>query len=336
MTVAQDARAVLLPILDSFELTAEVRDYYDGGGVSCVLASSAEEYNARRISDSRRATEHWWDVRSFTASLSGRAGRPLIFAADAEPTGVQRLEHLLPPLPPRDEALRLEADELCEVYERYARAARWLGINLFLAPVADEITGRNEWLQGRTLSHDQDTVERVTGAFVRGATAAGMATTVKHFPGFSDLEAHPVTHDVTLKTELAELERQGRPFRSLIERGAPAVMVGPAMVEAYDPVQPAGTSSVLVDLLRNDYGFAGLIVSDDLDALSTLKGRSLEDTVIASVRAGVELLLIPGGSHIAASAVALEAAASEDEDLANRLAAAATHVRDIAERWPSR
>lgn len=333
MSTRHDANTVLLPIVDTLTISPHLDGYLRNGGVSVLLASSGEEYNARRISDDRRRYEHWADIRRFIEAVSTIADRDLLFAADAEPTGVQRFEHLLPPLPARNEALNSTAEELTETYSDYATAARKLGVNLFLAPVADEITGKNEWLEGRTLSHDHTLTEKVTVSFVRAASSHGVATTAKHFPGFSDLESHPVANDVVLKTERRELERQGRPFRALIEAGVPAVMVGPTTVTAYDPDQPASTSSVIIELLRSSYGFPGLIVSDDLDAASTLRGRALETVAIESIRAGVELLLIPGEETITSVATALHDEAHCDAEFAASLSAAAARVRDFARVW---
>jgi beta-N-acetylhexosaminidase len=108
-------------------------------------------------------------------------------------------------------------------------------------------------------------------------------------------------------------------------------MLGPAVVEALDPSEPAATSRTTVDLLRRSLAFNGLIISDDLDAPSTTHGRSLVDTVFASIEAGAELLLLPGGDEVVALAEAIAARSGEDQVFGQAVARAAQHVRKTAE-----
>jgi beta-N-acetylhexosaminidase len=127
------------------------------------------------------------------------------------------------------------------------------------------------------------------------------------------------------------VERNLMPFQRLVDAGVSAVMVGPVTVEAIDPGNPAASSRVLVDLLRQGLGFDGLIISDDLDAISTMKGRSLGQVAVSAVAAGVELLLIPGGTAVRETAEALTAAVEDGQLTAAALAAAATKVRALAD-----
>ncbi|KUP26698.1 hypothetical protein IX41_10655 [Kocuria rhizophila] len=121
------------------------------------------------------------------------------------------------------------------------------------------------------------------------------------------------------------------PFRAVLAAGAAAAMLGPAPVAQLDP-QPASTSRAVVQLLREDLGFTGLVVSDDLDAPATTMGRSVPDTALAAVDAGVDLLLLGGGDGVAEVAHALHARADADPRFARRLHDAAQRVRATADR----
>jgi beta-N-acetylhexosaminidase len=329
--VSQDARAVLLPISRSLTVEPWLQDLLRAGGRSVLMASSPEEYAARRISDPRRAAESAEDIRGFTAAVSAASPEPVLVAVDAEPTGVQRLEHLLPSLPDRNSTGQMPEEALERAFFDYARAARDLGVTLFLGPVADHITGTNLWLNGRTLADDLESIARIAVLYCKTVQAAGIATTAKHFPGHSDLVANPVHEDVTLQLGRDHVERNLMPFQRLVDAGVSAVMVGPVTVEAIDPGNPAASSRVLVDLLRQGLGFDGLIISDDLDAISTMKGRSLGQVAVSAVAAGVELLLIPGGTAVRETAEALTAAVEDGQLTAAALAAAATKVRALAD-----
>jgi beta-N-acetylhexosaminidase len=107
-------------------------------------------------------------------------------------------------------------------------------------------------------------------------------------------------------------------------------MVGPAVVEDVDRVQPASTSQVTVETLRHTVGFSGVVVSDDLDAPATLNGRSLTTTMIDSLRAGADLLLVAGGDHLHESIETVFQTARNDDDFAIRVRAAAGRVRGMA------
>jgi beta-N-acetylhexosaminidase len=262
--------------------------------------------------------------------LRDLAGEPVFVAVDAEPTGVQRLEHLLPSIPRRDEIAAFSDELLYESYVSYATAALDLGVNLFLGPVVDQITGKNEWLQGRIAGDTLDEITRIALAYVRAVQSVGVTATAKHFPGHPHLDRHPVVHDVTLQIARDEVELNLRPFRTLIDANVGAVMIGPVAVDALDADNPAALSPTVIQLLRRELGFEGLIISDDLDAVSTLQGRSLGDAAVASIAAGVELLLIPGDDAVMEISHALARAVEAGALSADVLAVAANKVRSLA------
>ena len=334
MTVRQDSRAVLLPSCDSLAVTPWLHDYLSQGGRTVLMSSTGAEYDARRISDERRARETPEQIREFSAAVASSAGAPVLVAVDAEPTGVQRLEHLLPPLPDRRDLPAISDAGLDSAFSRYAMAARDLGVGLFLSPVVDEIRGQNPWLQGRIMADDLESIARVAEVYVAAVQRSGITATAKHFPGHSDLSHHPVHIDTTLRIPRDEVERNLLPFRRLVGAGVGAVMVGPVVAEAIDAENPAACSPAVVNMLRNDVGFSGLIISDDLDAVSTMKGRSLGDVCVASLTAGVELLLIPGDDAVDECAEAIEAAAGSGRLSPSSLHTAASRVRALAALAP--
>jgi beta-N-acetylhexosaminidase len=331
-TLAAAARTVLLPIHDSLELSPWLADYLQHGGRTVLIASSAAEYAARRISDERRAQETPELIRRFTSTATDLANRPVLFAVDAEPTGVQRLEHLLPVLPSRAELPNVTTADLRQLFRSYADEARRLGIGMFLGPVVDEIRGANSWLDGRILADDLETISAIAELYVAEAQQAGIIVTAKHFPGHSHLDAHPADNLVALEISYDEVQRNLDPFRRLIAAGVDAVMVGPVVVDAIDPERPAANSARVIGMLRDELEFRGLVVSDDLDALSTMRTDALDEIAVRSVEAGVELLLIPGGDAVVEVAGALERAVTTGRLPASTLHGAAEKVQALAER----
>ena len=102
------------------------------------------------------------------------------------------------------------------------------------------------------------------------------------------------------------------------------------MFPAIDPDQSASTSAKVIALLRDTLGFDGLIISDDLDAVSILRGNTLTDTAVASLAAGAHLLLVSSESGLDAIAEAIVSAVAEGTLERQVLLAASSKVRAVA------
>lgn len=325
----EDARAILLPAFDTLDIIDVMVPFLEKGGCSVLIGETRAEYVARRMSAERLASETPDSFQAAVARL--KAVTPgLIVAVDQELGGIQRLQGLVPPLPSLDEAHALDDAALAERCRATAAAARALGVSMFLAPIADVIDGQNAWLHGRTMGSYPQAVARVAAAFVKGVQSAGITAVTKHFPGFNDLEGDPALIDVSLRTSRDRLLHNALPFTAAIEAGTRAIMTGPAPVAALDGQNAASTSPAVMAMLRNDFGFKGLIVSDDLDAPATMRGRSLLETAIASLGAGADLLLVGGGPHLDALCDGIADAARSGRLAPDRLAQAAARVRQVA------
>lgn len=326
----QDAHAVLLPAFAGLELDDVVLSHLDNGGVSILVGENREEYVARAMSDERRANEtaSQFDGR---AKLARRhSGGSVIVAIDQELGGIQRLHRLAPALPDLNAARGLSADEIMKRSAEVAKAARDLGVNLFLAPIIDVVTGTNPWLERRNLGVDAAEVSRIACAFVRGVQSAGVAASAKHFPGHPVTELDPALHEAVVKATLDELQPTIGVFRDVIGAGVSAVMAGPALVPAIDAIEPSSTSRHTLSFLRGELAFEGLIISDDLDAPGILRGRTIEATAVATLVAGADLLLVSSQSGLDAIVRNIVDAVNNGILTRERLAEAADRVRSLA------
>lgn len=329
--ILRDAYAVLLPAIADLRLTDDLNLYFQGGGRSLLLGESRGEYVARRMSSTRMNEETGEHFRSLVAEIAGLAGPPLI-AADHEPAGIQRLHHLVPKLPGLDDLLTMNEAEIEICSKSVALGALSLGVNMFLSPIVDVVTGRNVWLDGRTLGKNPERVARIACAFIRGAESAGVATTPKHFPGHHDITLDPAIEMGVVPGGKRELETGLAVFKDVLAVQPSACMIGPALVPAVDPDEPSSTSATTVRLLRDAFDFKGMIVSDDLDGKAILAGRTIEQTAVASMRSGADLLLVAAGPQIHSIAKTLESTAQADDHFMKRLAASASVVRRVADR----
>jgi len=332
-TIVEDVHAVLLPAIADLELTDALKQFLDRGGRSILLGETRDEYVARRMASERSQAETRDQFMEVAEQVRHRVG-PALIAVDQEPAGIQRLHSLVPPLPHLAELQQMSDTAIETSCRATAAAARGMGVTMFLAPILDVITGRNPWLAGRTLGTNHREVARIAAAAVRGFQAGGVIAVAKHFPGHSDIDGDPAIAEATVSLSMAQLEPGLAIFRSVIAAGVGAVMLGPALVPAVDPKEPSPTSRATAQLLRERLGFRGLVVSDDLEAKATLRGRSLVDTAIASLKAGADLLLVAAGDHLDALCGAIGQAVADGRLGRERLSAAADRVRAAARDVP--
>jgi beta-N-acetylhexosaminidase len=207
-----------------------------------------------------------------------------------------------------------DVDLTRRVGEAIGLELRALGINLNYAPVAD-VASRpyNPSLGIRSFGEEPGEVARMTAAMVSGLQQAGVAATLKHFPGKGEATVDPHYELPVLDLDLERLERvEFAPFRAGIEAGARLVMVGHYGLPAVtgDRALPATASpEVLQGLIRGSLGFAGVIVTDALD-MGAFGGLAPE----TPLRAGADLLLF-GPAQAGASVTAMGDPSGRVDDL---------------------
>jgi beta-N-acetylhexosaminidase len=330
-SIAENARAVLLPAFDGTHLSDATLRFLDQGGVSILLGESRQEYVARRMSEARRHSETPETFRAVTAQARARSGGLLAFV-DQEMGGICRLHDLVPDLPDAADLPRATADEIEDIAFRIAQMAAAMGVSGFLAPVVDVLIGQNDWLRGRTWSTDPALVGQLSAAYVRGVQRAGVAATVKHFPGFGATTADPaIVADAVNPLSLSEVEAAYPAFQAPIEAGAAFVMVGPAIVTALDPDRAALRSGKIISILRQRLAFKGIVMADDLDAKATMRGDSVTRVAVDALNAGCDFLLLADiGTQLDDVAEAICTAVDRGEVSPQALATSADKLRALA------
>lgn len=255
------------------------------------------------------------------------AGRDVVVAMDQEIAGINRLHDIVGTRPSRDAFPAMSTDEITRTAASVGAEMVALGVTMNFAPVLDVMTGPNGWLDGRAFGPDVDEVVRVGTAFVRGMVKSGVIVTAKHFPGHRGATHDPAVTVGVVEPNADGLETDLLPFRSVIDAGVPAIMLGPTIVTAVDPDQPSSRSAKCVSLLRGALAFTGLVVTDDLNSRSNARGDSVAVAAVDALRAGADLLLVTGqvGSDgdLDAVAEAIVAAVRSGDVPVERLAAAA-------------
>src|SRR6202158_1379704 len=225
---------------------------------------------------------------------------PLLIAADFE-RGVTMRLHGTTDFP---HAMAFGAAgklEYAEVFGRItAQEARAIGVHWNFFPDADVNSNpANPIINTRSFGEDPQQVGDLVTAYIRGARANGMMTTVKHFPGHGDTatDSHLSVAQVTgNRARLDSVELA--PFRKAIAAGVDSVMVAHVTVPALeaDPNHVATTSPAIVTgLLKKQLGFKGIVVTDALDmaGLTRLFSAHSGRPAVDAFKAGNDLLLIP-------------------------------------------
>lgn len=194
-------------------------------------------------------------------------------------------------------AARNNLEQAEAIYAKMAQGIAEQGFSINFGPVADLNTNPDNQIiarYGRAFSADPDVVSAYDAAFIRAHHAAGLLTALKHFPGHgsSTADSHEGFVDITQTWDPSELE----PYRRLIaEDRVDMVMVGHLYHADYadgDGETPSSLSSRWIDgVLRDELGFDGVVISDDLEMGAIREHFTLEQTVTKAVRAGMDILL---------------------------------------------
>lgn len=283
-------------------------------------------------------------VAELTARLRRDAGRPLLIAADLERGPGQQVRGLDELPPPRALAALGEPAVLRGAGVLTAVEALSVGINWVLAPVADlDTEPENPIVQTRAFGEAPARTAAAVAAWIVGCEAAGALACAKHFPGHGRTRTDSHLQLPVVSAEAAVLRAEDlEPFRAAVAAGVGSVMTAHVAYPALDPTGAAATfSRPILDILRRELGFEGLIVSDALMMEGARAGRTAAVAALLALNAGVDLLLYPDDP--AGVAAALELAAQADprvgrrveEALARYHAALRTVVTDeLPERLP--
>jgi beta-N-acetylhexosaminidase len=265
-------------------------------------------------------------------STAGGRIPPLIVGV--QEGGAYRAYPGLPPaLGQRQIAQTNDPAEATEWAAGTGRALDKAGFDLNLAPLADVAT-LDSPLSDRAFSDDPELVTAMTAASVRGCRRSGIACATPYFPGLGAASIDPRQGPATVGLDPDTLEtRDLAPFRAAIAERVPAVVVSLALYAAYDPVTPGAlTPSIVQGLLRDELGFKGVAISDDLSAGGPALGMPATDAAVQALAAGIDLVVVSDPGEAAAVRKAVLAAARDGAIPEDRLQEAIDRVLSLKQR----
>ena len=270
---------------------------FDGTELSQEFIAWLKEYQPGGIIVFSRNLVDQDQIAELTNSLQAQATQaPLLIAIDQEGGWVSRLPNGFTIFPPAATVAGCHSTELAyQAAAVTAQELRAVGINMNMAPVLDVNSNPlNPIIGNRAFAEDPDEVCKMGEATIKGFHDHGVLACGKHFPGHGDTttDSHKVLP--IAKLSKARLDRiELKPFRHAISRGLRAIMSAHVQYPALDDTAPATLSpAVMTNLLRQDLGFTGLSLSDDLEMHAIVDHLSVGDAAVRSLQAGVDLLLI--------------------------------------------
>ena len=270
-----------------------IRDLYDLniGGVIFFDYDLETHSNCRNINSKDQVKILAKAINSFTRT-------PIFIAIDQEGGSCVRLK------PEHGYARTYSASDIGELNDQQtasvsaqtiAAELAESGININLAPVVDLNINRDNRVivqSGRSISDNPEKVIRYAEAFIHEHSKKKIATCIKHFMGHgsSTKDSHKGFVDVTNSYN----EDEKKPFYSLIQKGiVDMVMTAHVFNRHYDVAYPFTLSeNVITGILRNEMGFNGVVISDDIQMKAITSNYSFKESVIKAVKAGVDIILI--------------------------------------------
>lgn len=283
MTVREMAGQMIMPAVysDSASLPL-VRFYADSLHIGGIMLLQGKAEGARLIRDSLSSVS---DVIPFVG-------------IDAE-WGLGMRIHDAPSFP-RNGHISPQADaSLMYDYGRETgRHARAIGVNMIFGPVLDVVSESGKDVIGtRSLGSDPGRVGTLGSAYARGLEDEGIISVAKHFPGHGEARTDSHKDLPVIPLSRVRLEKRSLlPFRMFIEEGLSGMMIGHLYMPALDSVmRPAAVSPVVIrELLRDEMGFRGLVVTD---ALNMGAVSSEHFPVRDALLAGADIILAPGDTE---------------------------------------
>jgi beta-N-acetylhexosaminidase len=239
-----------------------------------------------------------YETAHLTNILQERAKIPLLIASDLERGLGNQIDGatLFPPVMSLGAA---DSEELAYLMGKItALEARAIGIHMTYAPVVDvNINPDNPIINVRSFGEDPEQVSRLAVPFIKGCQENGLIATAKHFPGHGDTSEDSHTVLPTVKGDRARLDKvEIYPFKIAVESGIQAIMAAHLSLPALDPAPnvPSSLSKpILTDLLRNELGFDGIIVTDAMGMGGVTTLYEPEEAALMAIKAGIDMILLP-------------------------------------------
>lgn len=279
-------------------------------------------------------------IQALTAQIHAiQSPYPIWIAVDQEGGKVQRIKENLGSerIPAALDIAQTTPENARNIASATARDLKSLGFDLNFAPVLDIHTNPdNPIIATRAFGTTPEQVIEFAIPTMNGLRSEGIIPCGKHFPGHGDtlLDSHTdlpeVNHDIK---RLRDVEF--KPFKAAIDAGIPMIMTAHIVMNGLGERFPSTLSPyVVTEILRNELGFNGVIVSDDLEMDAIIDRFSTQKAVLLGIEAGVDLFLICKSQYLwSPLCKQILAKANDSEELQEKIMASAQRIIRLKEQF---
>lgn len=235
------------------------------------------------------------EIKQTIASYQAASKTPMFIGSDEEGGTVSRLSRnqIVSPAfeSPQTSYQKDGWEGITQEIDRKAQVFKELGIQLGMFPDADVSTDPQSFIYDRTIGMDAAGTSQYIKLSVEEMKKQKIGSTLKHFPGYgNNRDSH--VEIVTDERSIDELRKNDfLPFEVGIKAGADSIMVSHNIVQAIDGDRPASISKPVHDVIRNELGFEGVVMTDDMDMAGLADFISQEEAGLQALQAGNDLIL---------------------------------------------
>ncbi|MFS0820240.1 beta-N-acetylhexosaminidase [Bacillus sp. 1P02SD] len=263
---------------------------------------------------------------------------PLFFGVDQEGGRISKLPGGLLDFPTNLEIGKRNNPSLSfEIGTLLGKELQAFGFNVDFAPVLDVNSNPDNPVIGdRSFSSNPDIVSSLGIQTMKGLQSQSIVSVVKHFPGHGDTRADSHLELPKVNKTRAELESlELIPFREAVEEGADMVMIAHILVPSHDQTFPSSMSKkIMTDLLRNDLGFKGVIITDDLTMKAITNEYDIGAAAVQSIKAGSDIVMVAHNyQHVVAVRNAIKKAVINGEISEQRIDESVGRILQLKEKY---
>ena len=312
---------------------------FEGKSVSSDLAGFIREYKPGGVILFARNLESIEQIVELTNQLQACSPQsPLLIAIDQEGGRVSRLPETFTICPPCEVLGRCNSTELA--YAAAATVAKELkavGINMNMSPVLDVNSNpANPVIGDRAFAATPGPVCELGQATVSGLQDNRVVACGKHFPGHGDTTADSHKELPVVTAPRARLEEvEWPPFRHAVSHGVATMMTAHVLYRALDEHLPATLSPTIIGtLLREDMGYDGVVLTDDLEMHAIIDHYGIEDAAVRALLAGCDMPLICKDRNREVAAItAVEKAVANGTITRDRLELSLVRIARLKDRF---
>jgi beta-N-acetylhexosaminidase len=330
LSVSEKVGQLIMAGMDGTEVDEAAKELIRSYNVGGVI------FYSNNMKDAKEALQLFNDLKEINAQQ--KSGVPLFMSVDEEGGKVSRMPPTLKKIPSAKKVGDTKNEQLAtQIGNVIGDQLHSFGLNMDYAPVLDVNSNpQNPVIGDRAYGNETNIVSQMGIAVMKGLQQRNIIPVVKHFPGHGDtsVDSHIglpiVNHNIE---RLRELELV--PFKQAIAEGADAVMIAHILMPKIDKSAPASFSSIIIhDLLREQLGFTGVVISDDMTMGAITEHYDIGEAAVKFIQAGGNVVLVGHGmENIQSVAKALTDAVQQGKITPQMLDERVTQVLQLKQKY---